>query len=205
MVSQVQEDSGQASSKSGHLVERNLRQDSEMWIATAWHKVYNFPICKEGMTTQGEKFVEGKFIHPPHPKDGYPLPDCKDPRARKMLEFLISILYLEKPTKINITVGNTIFGAYTCECMVEWALVVRDTIKRLVTRIGKSKPTPICPYLLHLYYIHYTIQPEDKKVYMVRESFMRDIVKLDEKKQPAGTEELDYESHSLERIAKLQA
>ena len=89
-----------------------------------------------------------------------------------MLEFLIPILYPEKLARITITVGNTIFGAYTGERVVDSALVVRDMVRMLLARIGKSKPTPICPYLLHLYYVHNTIQLDDKKVYMVRESFI---------------------------------
>ena len=113
-----------------------------------------------------EKYVEGKFGNPPHPKDEYPLLECKDLRARRMLEFVIPIFYLEKPKQVTVTVGNIVFGAYTGESDVDWALVMRNMVKRLLTKIGKSKPTPICPYLLYLYVAHDTIQPEDKKVYM---------------------------------------
>ena len=37
--------------------------------------------------------------------------DCDDFRAKQVLEFLISIMYLEKPTRVTVTVGNTVFGA----------------------------------------------------------------------------------------------
>ena len=50
------------------------------------------------MATRGKKYAEGKFANPPHPKDGYFLPECKDPRARRMLEFVIPIFYPEKPS-----------------------------------------------------------------------------------------------------------
>ena len=182
-----------------------MRQDPDMWIAAAWHKVYNFPICGEDMVTRGEKFMEGKSIHPPHSKDRYPLPDCKDLRARRMLEFLIPILYPEKPARVTITIGNTIFGAYTSERVVDWALVVKDIVRRLLTGIGKSKSTSICPYLLHLYYIHNAIQPKDKKVYMVGESFMWHNIELDEEKQPARTQDPNCKSLSSGVIARLQA
>ena len=185
--------------------DRMVQQDSEMWIAVAWCEVYGFPIFDKGMAIQGENFIEGKFTHPPHPKDGYPLPDCKDSRARRVLEFLIPILYPKKLARITITIGNTIFGAYIGERMVDWALVIRNTVRRLLARIRKSKPTPICPYLLHLYHPHDAIQPEDKKVYMVRKSFMRHNVEPNEEEQPASTEELDYKSLSSGEIVKLQA
>ena len=63
--------------------------------------------------TRGENFAEDKFANPLHPKNGYPLPECKDPRARRMLEFVVPILYPKKPARVTVTVGNTIFGAYT--------------------------------------------------------------------------------------------
>ena len=58
-----------------------------------------------------EKFVDGKFKNPVSPKDGYVVPDCKDMRAKLVLEFLVPILYPEKPTRVTITITNTIFGA----------------------------------------------------------------------------------------------
>ena len=141
-------------------------QDLDKWIAAAWQKVCDFSIRGEGTAMQGEKFVEGKFSHPPHPKDGYALPNCKDPRANRVLEFLISILYPEKPARVTVIVGNTIFVALMEEREVDWALVIRNTVKRLFAAIGQSKPTVICPYVFHLYYAHKTIQPKDKKAYM---------------------------------------
>ena len=103
-----------------------------------------------------------------------------------------------------VTVGNSIFGAYTGEWDVDWALVMRDTVRRLLTGIGKSKPTLICPYLLHLYIAHGVVQPEDKKVYMVGESFMLHDVEPDEDEQPAHSEDSERESLSLKEIRELQ-
>ena len=111
--------------------------------------------------------MEGKFSHPPHCKDGYALSDCKDLRMKKVLEFLIPILYPEKPARVIVTVGNTIFSALIGEREVGWALVIRDMVKRLFVAIGKSKPTLICPNVFHLYYAHETIQSKDKEAYMI--------------------------------------
>ena len=154
--------------------------------------------------TQAEKFAEGKFANPPHPKDGYSLPEYKDPRARRILEFIVPILYLEKSTRVTGMVGNTIFGAYIGEREVDRVLVIRDTIKRLLTGIGKSKPTPICPYLLHLYIAHDVVQAKDKKVYMVGKSFMQHEVNPDEDEEAAGSEDSDRESLSSREIRELQ-
>ena len=143
--------------------------------------------------------MQGKFANPPDPKDGNFLSECKDLRAREMLEFFIPIFYLEKPTQVTVTIGNTVFGAYTSEQDVDWTLLMRNTIRRLLTRIGKSKPTLICTYLLHLYIAHEVVQLEEKKVYMVGESFMLYNIKLEED-EPAGSEDSEPKSLSSREI-----
>ena len=45
------------------------------------------------------------------PKDGFAIADYEDARAKRVLKFLIPILYREKPTRVTVTMGNTIFGA----------------------------------------------------------------------------------------------
>ena len=45
--------------------------------------------------------------------------DCKDPRVKRVLEFLVPLLYPEEPTRVTITVGNTIFGALSEERPVD--------------------------------------------------------------------------------------
>ena len=156
------------------------------------------------MATRAERYAEGKFANQPHPKDRYSLPECTDPRARQVLEFLVPILYLEKPAKVTVTVGNTIFGAYTGEQEVDWALVIRNVVKRLLTGVGISKPTPICPYLLHLYIAHDVVQEDDKKVYMVGETFMRHEVDPDEEEESSGSESSERESLPSKEIRELQ-
>ena len=181
-----------------------IRQDLDLWIAAVWRKVYGFLIRGEGMATRAERYAGAKFANPPHPKDGYSLPECTDPRARRVLEFLVPILYPEKPTRVIVTVGNTMFGAYTREREVDWALVIQDVVKRLLTGVGKSKPTPICPYVLHLYITHDVVQEDDKKVYMVGETFMRHETFTDEEEESSGLESLERESLTSKEIRKLQ-
>ena len=52
---------------------------------------------------------------------------------------------------MSITLGNTIFGALDGGREVDWRLVFRDLAQRLAKGVGKLKPTPICPFLFHLY------------------------------------------------------
>ena len=45
------------------------------------------------------------------------------------------VLYPEKPTWVTIIVGNTIFGALLGERKVDWGLVMRDVVQRLLSRV----------------------------------------------------------------------
>ena len=98
-----------------------------------------------------EKWVDGKFKTTINPKDGYTVSDCIDPRERRVLGFVIPILYLEKPNRVTKEVGNTVFGALSGEYKVSWGQVLHEVVDKLVFVLGKGKPTPVSPYLFHFY------------------------------------------------------
>lgn len=68
-----------------------------------------------------------------------------------MLEFLLPILYPEKPIWMTVVIGNTIFGALSEEQKIDWAKIIFGMIHHLVSNVGKSRGTPICLFLFHLY------------------------------------------------------
>ena len=88
-----------------------VRQALERWIVKEWWKVYGFVKEGEGMASRTDQFIDSRFSVRINPKDGYAIVDYKEPRTRRVLEFLVPLLYPEKPTRVTITVGNTIFGA----------------------------------------------------------------------------------------------
>ena len=90
-------------------------------------------------------------MHQVDPKDGYSVSDCRVDRHRRLLEFMIPIVHPDKPTRVTITIGNTIFDALDGGREVDWGVVFRDMVQRLAKGVGKPKPTPICPFLFHLY------------------------------------------------------
>ena len=104
------------------------RQALEKWTVKEWRKVYGFARGGEGMASRTDRFIDGMFSGRVNPKDGYAVVDCKDPKARKVLKFLVPILYPEKPMRVTITVGNTIFGALSGERPVDWGIVVKDIV-----------------------------------------------------------------------------
>ena len=149
---------------------RTVRQAPEKWTAKEWRKVYSFGRGGEGMASWTDRFIDGMFSDRVNPKDGYVVVDCKDPRVKRVLEFLVPLLYPEKPTRVTITVGNTIFEALSGERPVDWGIVVKDLVQKLLSGMGKSKATPICPYVFHLYHSQELLLSNEKKEYRTKEA-----------------------------------
>ena len=104
--------------------EGTVRTQPETWEAGRWREAYGFSAGREGFASKTDKFIGGKFRNAANPKDGFAIADCKDSRAKRVLEFLIPILYSEKPTRMTVTVGNTIFGALLGEWKVDWGILL---------------------------------------------------------------------------------
>ena len=84
---------------------RTVHQAPEKRTAKEWRNVYSFGRGGEGMASWTDRFIDGMFSDRVNPKDGYVVVDCKDPRVKRVLEFLVPLLYPEKPTRVTITVG----------------------------------------------------------------------------------------------------
>ena len=77
-------------------------QASEKWTTKEWRKVYGFSREGEGMASRTDRFIDSKFFGRLNPKDRYAIVDCKEPRARKELEFLVPLLYCRSTkTQVN--------------------------------------------------------------------------------------------------------
>ena len=98
-----------------------------------------------------DMFIGRKFRHATNPKDKFAIADCEDSRAKRVLKFLIPILYPKKPTWVTVTADNTIFGALLGERKVDWRVVLQMVVAKLVEEARKLKATPIGPYLFHFY------------------------------------------------------
>ena len=173
--------------------DRTVRQAPEKWIAKEWRKVYGFGRGGEGMASRTDQFIDRMFSGRVNPKDGYAVVDCRDPRVKRVLEFLVPLLYPEKSTRVTITVGNTIFGALFGERPVDSGIVVKDLVQRLLSGMGKSKATPICPYIFHLYHSHELLLPAEKKEYRIKEALLKHNVDSDEEGDPDSSANPDEE------------
>ena len=125
------------------------------------------------MANRTDLYIEGKFRNENDPKDGFLVRDCKNPRERKLLEFLVTIVHPDKPTRVTRMIGNTIFGALSGERPVDWGKVFSELIQWLVGGAGKSKPTPICPFLYHLYECKGLLTEEEETDYTTAKELNR--------------------------------
>ena len=132
-----------------NIFDTTIRDQPEEWTAGVWREVYDFLPGGGGMANRTDQYIEGKFHNDADPKDGFPVRECRDARERRVLEFLVSIVHLDKPTQVTRTLRNTIFGALSRERLVDWSIIFMELVNQLVGRAGKTKPTPICPFLYH--------------------------------------------------------
>ena len=144
-----------------------IRAWPETWDAGRWREAYGFSARGEGFASKTDKFIGGKFRNAANPKDGFAIADCKDSRAKRVLEFLVPILYPEKPTRVTVTVGNTIFGALLGERKVDWRILLQAVVAKLVDGVRKFKAMPIGPYLFHLYMGQELLNREEMVAYKI--------------------------------------
>ena len=86
--------------------------------------------------------MDSKFAHAVDPKDGYPVWDCRNVRYCRVLEFLVPIVHLNKPTRVMITIRNTIFGALEEDRLVDWGGDIPGPSPTLGGRGRKAKTHP---------------------------------------------------------------
>ena len=137
--------------KRPNIFDSTNRDQPQLWTAELWTETYGFPSGGAGLANRMDGYIEGRFIHQVGPKDGNAVEDCRNDRQRRMLEFLVLIVHPDKPTRVTITIGNTMFGALDGGREVDWGVVFQDLAQRLAKGVAKPKPTSICPFLFHLY------------------------------------------------------
>jgi len=84
--------------------------------------------------------LQGSLGIRPMPKTDTPLATVVT-RGKRVLEFLILILYPEKPTQVTITVANTIFGALE-DRFVHWRQVIASMVGKLAITWERANRAP---------------------------------------------------------------
>jgi hypothetical protein len=149
--------------------------------------------------------VKDCFKDLPSPKDGYSIEDCKDPRHRRLLAFLVPIVYPEKPNRITVTWGNTIFGALNGGRKVNWARIITSLVIQPAARVGKSRATPICPFLYHLYKRKELLKPKEEKSWKIQEGMLKygESGSLDEGGSVSGSDDKEDDEEEEEEETQV--
>jgi hypothetical protein len=167
----------------------NDAADPERWTAEVWVDVYGFaPRNGEGWVSRMDTFFVGKFRAKQDPKDGLNPVDCRNPREHKVTEFLLPILYPEKPKRLSITMANTIFGELSGKWPVNWGRLVQELVEKSIPHIGK-KPSPLSPYILHLYQQNGCVNEAEEDALAIPEDEVTYKLGPEIKILEAGTEE----------------
>jgi hypothetical protein len=153
--------------------DNTIRATPTRWTEEVWREVYNFNTGGGGLAGRKDEYVKDYFKELPNPKDGYDIEDCTDPQHRRMLAFFAPIVYPDKPNRITVTLGNTIFGALIGGRKVNWARIIANLVIQLAARVGKSRASPICPFLYHLYERKELLKPEEERTWKIQEGMMK--------------------------------
>jgi hypothetical protein len=189
--------------------DHTVRADPTKWTEELWREVYKFRAEGEGMCSRKESFVEGAFKRKADPKYRFTVANCRDPGARRVMEFLVPILYPDKPAKTTTMLANTILGVYLGARPVAWAGLVQEVVAKLVIGIRKPRPSFITPFLNHLYKHNGLLKDEEETTYEMEE--VLDSHGWEKDKEPdveatpeSGSEEPKQDPNPAKRSGKRQ-
>ena len=69
-----------------NIFDTTIRDRPKEWTVGVWREVYDFLPGGGGMANRTDQYIEGKFRNDAHPKDGFPVRECRDARERRVLE-----------------------------------------------------------------------------------------------------------------------
>jgi hypothetical protein len=132
--------------------DNTIRATPTRWTEEVWREVYNFNTGGGGLAGRKDEYVKDCFT---------------DSRHRRMLAFLAPIVYPDKPNRITVTLGNTIFGALIGGRKVNWARIITNLVIQLAARVGNSRASPIYPFLYHLYERKELLKPKEERTWKI--------------------------------------
>ena len=164
--------------------DHTVRGKPEKWTALIWKEAYGFKPEGYGWASRIDKYIVDQFSKSVNPKDEYAVTDCEDFHAKQVLEFLILILYLEKPTRVTVMVGNIVFGALLGDRLVDWGLLIYDVVAQMVGLVSKGKPTMVCPFMFHLYKERQVLWSSELAIYILAIEMVKYDCTLDPEPNP---------------------
>ena len=81
---------------------------------------------------------------------------------------------------------------------------MRDVVQRIFAGMGRSKVTPLCPYIFHMYHMYKVLLPSEKKEYWIAEALLKHNVELEKEEAPEASEDSDRKSLNSKEIQEIQ-
>ena len=104
--------------------------DPKKWTAEVWAEVYGFmPWKGDGWASRKDCLYVAKFGSKHDLKDGFHRGNCQNQRERRIIEFIMPILSLEKPKRLNIIMANTMFKAISKVRPVNWGRLIQGYVE----------------------------------------------------------------------------
>jgi len=149
-----------------NVFDGSLRANPLEWTAARFREVYGFKVDSgQGLCSRKVKVVKDLFGGGPDSHDGYKVENCTEIRIKAVLEFLAPIINPEKPLRLQVRLANTIVGAFRGVIEVDWGVLIRDLVQRLAKNVGKTRPSPLSPFLYHLYRHHEILSEKEEDDY----------------------------------------
>ena len=133
--------------ESAQLVRGHTPGEAEHVDTNHMRKTYGFEPDGKGFCARNEDFTPGRFSSPVHNKDDYLTSDCSNPRARRVLEFLVPILLPDKGAPVTVGIASLILGSLEKKRQVDWGLVFYGTVRKMVTGLEGTKTNSLTPFL----------------------------------------------------------
>ena len=89
---------------------------------------------------------------------------------------------------------------------------MKDLVQRLLSGMGRSKATPIYPYVFHLYQAHELLLPVKKKEYRIKEALLKhnmdsegeeDLECLEDPEKEESSDDSECESLTFGEIQEI--
>lgn len=171
-----------------------MRRDPKARTTKRWAEVFSFTKNGNRWASRTDKFGSDKFSNLVNLKDGYAVADCINPREERVLKFVMPILYPKKPTWMTVTITNTVFGLLSGERPVCRGIILQDDVGKLVSGVENGKPTPIYPYLFHLYSINECLREDEALELKTARTMLQFDVTPEEGEHPESPRESPRES-----------
>lgn len=135
--------------------ELTIRGRWKAWSPELRATVYFASSKGSGRAIQTNKYSADKLKNLANTKEGNAVGDSTNPWDQQILQFLISILYPEKPTRVTMTMANTFFGALDVWMNpmprpVSSTGIIHSIVDKVAENLVGKKLSFVSPYLVLL-------------------------------------------------------